>query len=158
MTSERLIEIADSGSHDTILTCCGRKAPNNDKRLVPEAILRQCPYLSADGFSISAAGVYCRREAVHTRLLLIISKLHVGKEPQQLWRVRRSSQGFLDHLASRRNILSFEQLRNALLDEMHWIIRCSISRPASSAYYAHNLSMPEPVSFGHVLTVCQSEQ
>ena len=41
-----------------------------------------------------------------------------------------------------------------LLGAAHWINRDSSSGPASSAYYTHNLSMPESVSFGHVLTTC----
>jgi hypothetical protein len=57
-------------------------------------------------------------------------------------------------LASRGDIVSFEQCLSAPLDEAYRISRCGIIWPVRSAYYAHNLSMPEPVSFGHVPTPC----
>ena len=82
MTGERVIKVADCRSHGRIIAHLGRKVFNSYQGLTPEAFLRQRLYLSADGSSISATAVGCLRQAAHTRLLITVGKLHVGKEPQ----------------------------------------------------------------------------
>jgi hypothetical protein len=82
MTKDRPIEIADCGSYITIIACSARKMLNSYQRRAPEVVLRQCCYLPADGSGVSATGLYCLHQAAHTSLLIIVSKLNIGKEPQ----------------------------------------------------------------------------
>ena len=130
--------------------CSFRDVLNSRQSLAPKAILRQCSYLLADGCCISAAGLYCLRKAAHSRLLITVSKLDVGEEPQQFWSVRPGSEGVFGYHASRGDIPSVEQVPSPQLGAEHWISRDSTSGPAISAYYTHNLSMPESVSPANV--------
>lgn len=83
------VEIADCYSYERVIMYSFRDLLNNRQSLAPEVILRQRFYLfadgcclCADGCCISAAGLYCLRQAAHSHLLVTVSKLDVGEEPQ----------------------------------------------------------------------------
>jgi hypothetical protein len=82
MTGARVIEIADCRSNGRIITYLGRKVFNSCQSLAPQTFHRQRLYLSTDVSSMPATGVDCLRQAAHACLLVSVSKLHVGKEPQ----------------------------------------------------------------------------